>query len=199
MVNTGGDLLDWQAHTDTTSSSWLQVSPGTGSVASGQNGDIFLSVNTGSLSLGTYRSNVVISATDKSGTQVPGSPLVVAVVLNVVQSCTLKVTPTSLTFSASLLASEPSGQNITLQTVGNCAYPVTWTATVDAESRSWLIPSVTSGQDSGNGGVMTVHVNTSGMLLGFYRGQILVSAVDKNGASVGNTTPTVGVELTVIG
>ncbi len=199
VVNTGGDLLNWQARTDTTSSSWLQVSPGTGSVASGQNGDIFLNVNTGSLSVGTYRSNVVISATGRSGTQVPGSPQVVAVVLNVVQSCTLKVTPTSLTFSASLLAPEPSGQDITLQTVGNCAYPVTWTATVDAESRSWLIPSVTSGQDSGNGSVMTVHVNTSGMLLGFYRGQILVSAIDKNGASVGNTTPTIGVELTVVG
>lgn len=198
VVNTGGDLLDWQAHTDTTSSSWLQVSPGTGSVASGQNGNIFLSVNTGSLSVGTYRSNVVISATDGSGTRVPGSPQAVAVVLSVVQSCTLKVTPTSLAFSASLLA-EPSGQDITLQTVGNCAYPVTWTATVDAESRSWLIPSMTSGQDSGNGSVMTVHVNTSGMLLGFYRGQILVSAVDKNGALVGNTTPTIGVELTVVG
>lgn len=199
VVNTGGNLLYWQAHADTTVSSWLQVSPATGSVVGGQSGHIFLSVNTGSLSPGTYKSNVMMSATDSSGTQVSGSPQVVAVVLNVVQPCTLKVTPTSLSFSASLLASEPTGQDIMLQTAGGCVYPVTWTATVDAASNSWLIPSTTSGQDSGNGSVITVHVNTSGMLLGFYKGQISVSAVDSNGSSVGNTTPTIGVALTVIG
>ena len=90
-------------------------------------------------------------------------------------------------------------QDITLQTVGSCAYPMTWTATVDTDSRSWLIPSATSGQDRGNGSVITVHVNTSGMLLGFYQGQISVSAVDSNGASVGDTIPIVGVALTVVG
>jgi len=199
VVNTGGGLLYWQARADTTVSSWLHVAPATGSVGSGQNGHIFLSVDTSSLSPGTYRSNVVVSATDSSGAQVPGSPQVVAVVLNVVQPCTLQVTPTSLSFSASLLAPDPEGQNITLQTVGSCAYPVAWTATVDTGSRSWLIPSATSGQDGGNGSVITVHVNTSGMLLGFYQGQIAVSAVDSNGASVGSTSPTVGVALTVVG
>jgi hypothetical protein len=199
VVNTGGNLLYWQARADMTVSSWLRVSPATGFVANGQDGHIFLSVNTSSLSPGTYRSNVVVSATDNSGTQVPRSPQVVAVVLNVLQPCTFQVTPTSLTFSASLLAPEPTGQDVTLQTVGSCAYPVTWTATVDAASSSWLIPSTTSGQDSGNGSVITVHVNTSGMVLGIYRGQISVSAVDSNGVSVGNTTPTVGVGLTVIG
>jgi hypothetical protein len=198
VVNTGGGLLHWQARADTTGS-WLQVSPATGSVASGQNEHIFLSVDTGSLSPGTYRSNVVVSATDDSSTQVPESPQVVAVVLNVVQPCTLRVTPTSLNFSASLLAPEPAGQDITLQTVGSCAYPVTWTATVDAGSNSWLILSATSGQDSGNGSVITVNVNTSGMVLGFYQGQISVSAVESNGTSVGNTTPIVEVALTVVG
>ncbi len=198
VVNTGSDLLYWQARTDTTGSSWLQVSPGTGSVASGQNGQIFLSVNTNSLSLGTYRSNVMVSATGKSGTQASGSPQVITVVLNVLQPCTLEVTPTSLTFSSSLLAG-PSGQDIALRAVGNCVYPVTWTATVDASSRSWLILSVTSGQESGNGSVIIVHVNTSGMLLGSYQGQISISAVDRNSALVRNPTPTVEVGLTVIG
>jgi hypothetical protein len=176
----------------------LQVSPGTGSVASGQNGQIFLSVNTNSLSLGTYKSNVMVSATDKSGTQASGSPQVITVVLNVLQPCTLEVTPTSLTFSSSLLAG-PSGQDIALRAVGNCAYPVAWTATVDASSHSWLILSVTSGQESGNGSVIIVHVNTSGMLLGSYQGQISISAVDRNSALVRNPTPTVEVGLTVIG
>lgn len=199
VVNTGGSLLYWQAHTDTNVSPWLQISPATGSIVGGQNGHIFLSVNTGSLSPGTYRSNVMVSATDSSSTQVSESPQEVAVVLNVVQPCVLRVTPTNLTFSASLLAPEPSGEDITLQTVGSCAYPVAWSATVDANSRSWLMLSAVSGQESGNGSVITVHVNTSGMLLGFYQGQISVSAVDRNSTSVGSTTPTVGVALTVIG
>jgi hypothetical protein len=47
--------------------------------------------------------------------------------------------------------------------------------------------------------VITVNVNTSGMVLGFYQGQISVSAVESNGTSVGNTTPTVEVALTVVG
>ena len=199
VANTGGGLLYWQARADTTISSWLSVAPAIGSVASGKNGYIFLRVNTSSLSPGIYRSNVVVSATEESGTQVLGSPQVVSVVLNVEQPCALQVTSTSLSFSASLLAPNPAGQYITLQTVGNCVYPVTWTATVDTDSRSWLIPSVTSGQDSGQGSVITVRVNTSGMLLGFYRGQISVSAVDSSGASASNTAPTVGVALTVIG
>ena len=199
VANTGGGLLYWQARADTTVSSWLSVAPATGSVVGGQNGYIFLRVNTSSLFPGTYRSNVVVSATDSSGTQVLGSPQVVSVVLNVEQPCALQVTPTSLSFSASLLAPNPAEQYITLQTVGNCMYPVTWTATVDTDSRSWLIPSATSGQDSGQGSVITVQINSSGMLLGFYRGQISVSAVDSSGASVGGTAPTVGVALTVIG
>jgi len=140
-----------------------------------------------------------VSATDSSGMQVLGSPQVVSVVLSVEQPCALQVTPTSLSFSASLLAPDPAGQYITLQTVGNCVYPVIWTATVDTDSRSWLIPSATSGQNSGQGSVITVHVNTSGMLLGFYRGQISVSAVDSSGVSASSTAPTVGVALTVIG
>jgi len=199
VANTGSGLLSWQARADTTASSWLSVAPATGSVASQQNGHIFLSVNIGALSPGSYRSNVVVSATDSSGTQVPGSPQVVTVVLKVKQACRLEVSPTNLSFSASLLASDPAGQDIRLQTAGNCVYPVTWTAAVDPDSRSWLIPSAISGQENGNGSVMTVHINTSGMLLGFYNGQISFSAVDSGGASVGSSAPTVGVALTVVG
>ncbi len=199
VANTGGTLLYWQAHTDASGQSWLTVSPTTGMLSTGQTGAIMLNVDGSSLEPGTYRSNVLVTATNDAGVQVSGSPQVLVVTLKVMQPCTLRVTPTNLSFSSSLLSGEPADQTITLQGVGDCSLPILWKASVDANSQSWIHLSASSGRDTGDGSVLWVRVTTNGTLLGFNRGQITFSASDSFGSSLRNSPQTVNVTLSVLG
>jgi len=114
------------------------------------------------------------------------------------QSCALQVTPDSLTFAATLLQPNPPGQSLTLNTSGQCSQPVTWQASVDTASQNWLHISATSGMIGKNGSTLVVHVNTSGMLLGTYTGQIRLTADDSMGVSLQGSPLSVAVTLTVI-
>src|SRR5207237_10748626 len=95
-------------------------------------------VNRSGLEPGTYSTQVTVKATDSSGTQAQGSPQILTVTLTVYQPCSLQVAPGNLLFTATLLQPNPAGQNIAVKETGNCAYPGPWTATVRANSPSWL-------------------------------------------------------------
>jgi len=112
----------------------------------------------------------------------------------------LQVTPSNLSFTATLLQPNPPGQTVTLNEVGHCSYPVTWTASVvDPSSHTWLSISKTSGSDNGSGSTITVNVNATGILLGVYTGQIMLSATDNGGNKLQNSPQDVSVTLTVAG
>src|SRR5205085_6145222 len=130
MSNTGGSTLYWKGSVNVSSSSWLSLSPLGGSVAAGQSLQVAVSANASSLGPGSYSAQITLTATDGSGTQVQGSPQTVTVTLKVLQPCTLQETPGSLSFTATLLQPQPPGQNITFHETGNCARPVSWTASV---------------------------------------------------------------------
>jgi len=192
IANTGRSPLHWTASVD---SSWLSAAPGKGTVANGQTAQVTVHVNTAGLTPGSFNAKITISATGSSPTQVQGSPQIVSVTLTVAQPCTLQVSPSSLSFTASvLLGSNPRGQNITLTETGNCTFPVSWKASTD---HAWIILSATSGTDSSKGSTITVNVKGSGLTLGHSTGQITISAVDSGGASVQGSPQTVSITLNV--
>jgi type II secretory pathway pseudopilin PulG len=191
IANTGGAPFDWTASAD---SSWLSASPGSGTVAAGQTGQVTVKVKISGLTPDSYNGKVTIQASDSSGMQVQGSPQVVSVTLTVAQPCTLQVTPGSLTFNVKLLAVNSPDKNISLTATGKCAFPVSFNASAD---QSWIVLSVTSGSNSGGSSTVTVHVNTTGMLPGHYTGYITFSAVDNNGTPLQDSSQTISVNMTV--
>ncbi len=167
-----------------------------GTIDVGQKGQMAVGVNTTGLEPGTYSTHVTVKATDSSGTQAQGSPQILTVTLTVYQPCSLQVAPGNLLFTATLLQPNPAGQNIAVKETGNCAYPVSWTASVDANSRSWL--SVSSISGTGNSTIV-VYASSRGMLIGQHSGQITFSATDNRGVVLQNSPQAVLVTLTVIG
>ncbi len=196
ITNSGGSVLNWQASKDSATSTWLNLAPMNGTIGGGQKGEMAVDVNTTGLEPGTYSTQVTVKATDSSGTQVQGSPQILTVTLTVYQPCSLQVAPGNLLFTATLLQPNPAGQNIAVKETGNCAYPVSWTASVDANSRSWL--SVSSISGTGNSTVV-VYASSRGMLIGQHSGQITFSATDNRGVVLQNSPQAVLVTLTVIG
>jgi len=189
--------LSWQA-AKTSPAPWLQISPSSGTFpASGQATSLNLNVNIANLPVGTYTTNVSITANDGPNTTVQGSPQSFAVTLTILQPCTLSVGPTTLQFSVAQGQPAPPTQSFSLSESGNCALPVTWTATGDSGSSSWLtIGPPTSGTGSAT---VNVAVNPAGLAPGTYAGTITVAASGNGGAIVLNSPQTVNVSLVVIG
>jgi len=196
ITNSGGSVLNWQASKDSATSTWLNLAPMNGTIDGGQRGQMAVGANTAGLEPGTYSTQITVKATDSSGTQAQGSPQILTVTLTVYQPCSLQVAPGNLLFTATLLQPNPAGQNIAVKETGNCAYPVSWTASVDANSRSWL--SVSSISGTGNSTVV-VYASSRGMLIGQHSGQITFSATDNRGVVLQNSPQAVLVTLTVIG
>ena len=176
------------------------MSPSTGSIkGAGQFASIGVNVNIVGLAPGNYSTQVSLTAIDSSSLQAQGSPEVFSVTLTVFQPCTLQVTPASLSFTVQQ-GQPSSSQSFKISETGNCARPVSWNATGDSGSSTWLVLSSTSGNDRGRGSTVGVSINPPGTLLpGTYNGQITVSASGNGGAVVQNSPQTVAVTLTVTG
>ena len=189
--------LSWQAM-KAPRAPWLLLSPFSGTFpASGQPTTLNLSVNIANLPVGTYSTNISITANDGPNTTVQGSPQTFAVTLTILAPCTLNVSSTSLSFSVAQGQPAPAAQNFSLSESGNCSLPVTWTAQGDSGSSSWLtIGPPTSGTGSAT---VNVAVNPAGLAPGTYAGKITVSASGNGGAIVLNSPQTVNVSLVVTG
>ena len=197
LANAGGRTLTWYATINASATSWLTLATTQGTVSAEQTVALTINTNASNLASGTYKAQIIVNALDGSGSAVAGSPQVLSITLNVVQPCVLQVTPTALSFSSSLLQPDPMDQTITLKVTGNCSLPVSWQA--NSGSSNWLVVSPFSGSENGTGSSITVHVDTSGKLLGSYNGQITFSAQDSTGASVKISTQGVSVTLDVLG
>src|SRR5260221_662196 len=174
--------------------SWLTISKTNSIMGTGQSGSIVVAVTTAGLSAGTYQRTVSISATDASGAAVQGSPQPFTVTLTILPPCTLSS-------QASLAFTVAQGQTATAQTVavsetGTCARPVSWTATGDAASSSWLVLAAASGTDAGT---LSVNATAASVIPGTYTGHITIAATDSTGAAVVGSPQTIAVTLTVTG
>ncbi|MBO0780262.1 MAG: hypothetical protein J2P37_15665, partial [Ktedonobacteraceae bacterium] len=186
--------FSWRASFD---ADWLTLTPQKGTVPTGQHGQMVVSSNAAGLAPGTYTAHISITPLDTSGKPI-GKVHVLPVTFNIAPQCVFQVSPEKLSFSA-LLQSSPPAQSITLKGGSDCAYPVTWTASVDPDSRSWLFVSPASNAENGNGSTLTVSVSRQGMLLGSYTGHITITAFDSHNAPIEGGTQTVTVTLTVFG
>ena len=199
IANPGGAILNWQASIGSSTSSWLSISAVNGRLGAGQSTQIAVSVNTLGMELGSYNTQIMLTASGGTGIRIQGNPQTVAILLVVQAPCVLQVTPSRLTFSASLLQPNPPSQSISIKEGGNCVYPVSWVASVDNASATWLILSASSGVDSGDGSSITVSVKTQGILLGSYKAQVSFSATDGHGTLVQDSSQSSAVTLTVLG
>ncbi|HEY6406875.1 MAG TPA: hypothetical protein VIY29_05340, partial [Ktedonobacteraceae bacterium] len=104
--------------------SWLSLTPTSGSlVASGQPVPITVAASIAGLSVGSYNTQVSVSATDGSNAPAQGSPQVFTVTLTVLQPCQLQMGPLNLSFSIPEGQPSPPTQNFSLSETGNCALP----------------------------------------------------------------------------
>jgi len=197
LTNPGGRALTWQASIGGTAPSWLVLAVTQGTLDAEKATSLTVDVSAATLLQGTYSAQIIVSALDSSGVAVSGSPQAVSVTLNVVPPCILQVTPTSLTFSASLLQPNPADQTINLSVTGNCSLPIAWQ--VDSGNSNWLVIAPFSSSENGTASSASVHVNSVGKLVGSFNGQIVFSAQDSTGAPVAVDVQVVSVTLNVLG
>ena len=168
--------------TNAGSTAWLTISPAAGTVGPGSPANLSVSVNPGSLNVGTYNSSLTIS-----GPGITNSPQVIPVTLTITGTGTaaLNASPAQLVFTSSAGDPSPPAQSITVTT----SSPVPYTITTG--STTWL-NALPSGVNTP--GTITVFVSPSGLTGGSYTGNI---AITSQGAS--NSPLSVPVTFTIAG
>jgi hypothetical protein len=116
------------------------------------------------------------------------------ITLNVRPRCVLNVSPDKLSF-ASVLASEPSPQTLTVSAGSTCTSPVSWQVSSDA---SWVTFSRSSGTDSPSSNSTVVQPSLTGKLIGTYTAHITFHGTDSSGAPSVVEPAEITVTLTVI-
>src|SRR5262249_42706964 len=153
------------------STNWLTVSPASGSTPA----TVSIAVNAGTLPVGTYTGQVVISAPGASG-----APFTYNVTLNVVNPITITATPSALSFGYTLNGAAPPAQTVTVGATASpgvgtlAAFPVT-TTVATTDGANWLSVSPTSGVTA-PGGTLSVSVNPAGLSIGNYTGTIAIAS-----------------------
>jgi hypothetical protein len=175
ITNSGSGTLSWTVSDNV---NWLSLSPTSGT----GNGSVAASVNISGLAAGTYNGTITISATGATNT-----PQTVPVTLTVSAAPTIRLSPTSLSFTATQGAANPAAQTVNVTNPGGGT--LAWTASHNA---SWLTLNTASGTTTTETDPITVSVNTAGMSAGTYNATITITA---SGAA--NTPQTVPVTLTL--
>jgi len=165
--------------------------------ASGQPVSLQLSTTITDLPVGTYTTQVSISAGDSSNTFVQGTPQVFKVTLTVLPPCALQMGATSgLSFTTAEGQPAPPAQSISFSEVGSCAGPFSWSVAASAGGNGWLGLNPTSGTGSGS---VAVGVNAQGLTPGTYTAVITLTATGSGGAVVQGSPQNIAVNLTVSG
>ena len=147
ITNTGKSALHWHTTVNILASSWLGAGPTGGIVAQGQTGQVNIYINTADLTPNTYVGQVILVGTDSNGAPASGSPQTITVNLLVLPPCTLQPPSlSSVAFSATQDSTNPSSQNVSITGTGNCAWPLSWHATItnptpwiDFDTYFWLV------------------------------------------------------------
>lgn len=173
-LTSGGGVLAWTTSSD---SSWLTVSPGSGT----GNGALQVSVNSSNLSGGTYTGTVtVFSFGAASLTQTISVTLTVTV-----PPPSIAVSQGSLSFTTNQGQPAPPAQAIAITNGGNGSFSYS----ISSDS-SWLSASPTSGSTPGS---TSVSVSSTGLATGSYTGHITITA-----AGVSNSPVSIPVSLEVL-
>jgi uncharacterized protein (TIGR03437 family) len=161
---------------------WLTATVGSSGTNGTTPGTVAVSVNSGLLSPGQYSGLVTIASAGAIG-----SPISINVLLNVGAASVLTVTPSALTFGASV------GQATTPQTVQLTASASTsYTATAaTSDTGNWLSVNPTSGTAGTSAITLTVSANTQNLAVGSYSGTVTISSASSLNPVVVNVSLTV--------
>jgi hypothetical protein len=201
ITNNGNGPLKWRTTVNQLASGWLGAAPTGGTVNLKQTGQVTISVDTSTLTPGTYVGQVILDGTDINGHEASGSPQTVTVNLVVQPPCVLtQPSSSALTFTYTQGGSAPSPQNVMFTSTGSCAWPLTWNTTITPPSSSWLALALPSGsiKASGESASIQVSVNTANLQPGTYTAQVHIGATDSSGASAQGSPRVFSVTLTVI-
>ena len=165
ISNTGGGTLNWTASDN---AAWLTLSTASGT----GNGPTTLTVNTATLTAGSYNALITLSATGATSVTVPVALTVTAAPV----APSIGVSPISLSFTAQQGGANPATQALAISNTGGGT--LTWTASDDA---TWL--SVSSASGTGNGPV-TVTAILGTLATGTHNGVITLSATGASPVSV---------------
>ena len=173
ITNAGAGTLAWTA---ASGSSWLTVSPNSGTGS----GTLTLGINPAGLTAQTYNGAITVTASGATN-----SPRTISVTLTVnAAPPSISLSTSKASFSYTLGGSAPASQtfNVTNTSSGTLA----WTA---ASGSSWLTVSPSSGTGSGT---LTLGINSAGLTAQTYNGAVTVTA-----PGAANSPQTIAVMLTV--
>ena len=176
VSNTGGGSMDWTA---SESASWLSLSPSSGTNA----GTVTVTPSIAGLAAGTYTTDVTVTAAGATG-----SPKAIAVTLTVdpPAPAALTVSPSTLTFAATLGGATPAAKTVAVTNTGGGTLDVT--ASDDA---AWLTVTPASATAPAT---LTVTPSIAGLVAGTYTSTVTVTATTPGATG---SPKTIGVTLTV--
>ncbi len=166
MSNAGGGQVSWQA---SIARPWLQISPKSGTIASGSHMSAIVAVDRSGLAPGSYQTNIVF--TSNTG-QITLPVHMVVTPLQPEHEAVLQISSAALAFSGSARGSEPGVQTITVNNPG--IRSLDWGASVNLQNGSgWLWVTQQAGTVApGRRQQIFVGVTTQGLAPGVYRGTI---------------------------
>lgn len=170
VSNPGALPLQWNAVVSA-GSSWLTISPSSGTVAKGESGSVVLGINSSAQLPGTYSAFVTFTNTGVVPTR--DSPQSIYVSLTIVPQCALQVSPGMLSFTAVDLQPAPAAKIISLNVTQGCSARLNWNATTSGGA-SWLNLGTTSGTTPS---YPSVGVTSAGLQPGTYTAGIIFSTV----------------------
>jgi uncharacterized protein (TIGR03437 family) len=179
LTTTGGSASFVSSIQYLNGNGWLQVSPTSGTAS----GPIQVSIQTNTLSQGTYNAQVVLNLTGAT-TQ----SITIPVMLTVGPPPTISATPGSLNFAYQIGSAAPAGQTIAVSSTGD-SVAFTVGTSVTGSVTGWLSTNVTSGTTPQN---VTVTVTPTALPAATYTGSVTISA-----PTVSSTPITIPVTLVV--
>lgn len=159
LANSGTSPANW---TIAETPGWLKISPTAGQVDAGVTGSVAVSADTAGLAPGYYQADVLF-AYDGRTIKVPAG-------LKVLAPATLSVTPSNIDLQ--LEEGAITTQSITISLLNDLSKAMTWNA---VSNSSWLTLSSSTGS-SNTSSTIDLKVNTAGMAVGTYAGQVTVTS-----------------------
>jgi hypothetical protein len=153
-------------------SSWLMISPASGTISSEQ-GTISVQVNPSGLSTGTYSSSFNITVTSKND-RIQTATIPVTFVVSTGGTTTtpsILLNPTGLSFSGTAGGANPLAKTMNL--ANPTGGTLTWSMT---KSAAWLALNITSGTTTTESDQVSASVGIQGLAAGTYNTAITVAA-----------------------
>lgn len=186
LSNAGGGQATWQA---SVSQSWLQITPQSGSVASGKHVAVLVTAVRSALAPGTYQASIVFTS---STGQITLPVKLTVTELQASHEAIMQVSPASLAFEGAARGNTPGQRTVTISNPG--IQPLVWGANISGAGWLWAAPSSGTIQP-GDQQQITVGVNTDGLGTGIYKGTI--SFANRGSQPVQGSPQSVFVSLTV--